>query len=124
NTIEMATPRDLRDRPPHVLVGGVARDGEHFVDRFARPRRVGELVRGQQNHAPAAGVTFADERFAFQVGRDAENRRHLYWFGVNREHHWWHSQRLGRDMGLAVYGHWGPPMIVFPTSGGDEWEFE
>jgi len=27
-------------------------------------------------------------------------------------------------MGVAVYGHWGPPMIVFPTSGGDEWEFD
>jgi esterase/lipase superfamily enzyme len=27
-------------------------------------------------------------------------------------------------MGLVVYGHWGPPAIVFPTSGGDEWEFE
>ena len=27
-------------------------------------------------------------------------------------------------MGVVVYGHWGPPMIVFPTSGGDEWEFE
>jgi esterase/lipase superfamily enzyme len=27
-------------------------------------------------------------------------------------------------MGVVVYGHWGPPAIVFPTSGGDEWEFE
>lgn len=27
-------------------------------------------------------------------------------------------------MGVAIYGHWGPPAIVFPTSGGDEWEFE
>jgi esterase/lipase superfamily enzyme len=43
---------------------------------------------------------------------------------VNREHHWWRSHRVGRDMGVVVYGHWGPPMIVFPTSGGDEWEFE
>ena len=24
----------------------------------------------------------------------------------------------------SVYGHWGPPMIAFPTSGGDEWEYE
>src|SRR5262245_36336410 len=36
----------------------------------------------------------------------------------------WHSDRLGRDMGIVVYGHWGPPTIVFPTSGGDEWEFD
>ena len=27
-------------------------------------------------------------------------------------------------MGICVYGHWGPPMLVFPTSGGDEREFE
>lgn len=27
-------------------------------------------------------------------------------------------------MGVAVFGHWGSPLIVFPTSGGDEWEFE
>ncbi len=27
-------------------------------------------------------------------------------------------------MGVAVFGHWGPPLLVFPTSHGDEWEFE
>ena len=27
-------------------------------------------------------------------------------------------------MGVTVYGHWGPPMIAFPTTGGDEWEFD
>ena len=27
-------------------------------------------------------------------------------------------------MGVVVYGHWGPPLLIFPTSGGDEWEFE
>lgn len=27
-------------------------------------------------------------------------------------------------MGLRVYGHWGSPFVVFPTSGGDEWETE
>ena len=27
-------------------------------------------------------------------------------------------------MGLVVYGHWGLPAIVFPTSGGNEWEFD
>lgn len=27
-------------------------------------------------------------------------------------------------MGVVVYGHWGPPMLVFPTSGGDEWEMQ
>lgn len=27
-------------------------------------------------------------------------------------------------MGVVVFGHWGPPMIAFPTTGGDEWEYE
>jgi esterase/lipase superfamily enzyme len=40
------------------------------------------------------------------------------------EHHGWHSERLGRGLGIRVYGHWGAPILVFPTSGGDEWEYE
>jgi len=40
------------------------------------------------------------------------------------EHHGWHSSRLGRGMGIRVYGHWGAPFLVFPTSGGDEREYE
>jgi esterase/lipase superfamily enzyme len=36
----------------------------------------------------------------------------------------WYSHRLGRDMRVVVYGHWGPPLLAFPTSGGDEWEYE
>jgi esterase/lipase superfamily enzyme len=43
---------------------------------------------------------------------------------MRRDYHRWHSDRLGRDFGVVVYGHWGPPAIVFPTSGGDEWEFD
>jgi esterase/lipase superfamily enzyme len=27
-------------------------------------------------------------------------------------------------MGLVVYGHWGFPLLVFSTSGGDEWEMD
>ena len=40
------------------------------------------------------------------------------------EHHGWHSDRLGRGLGIRVYGHYGAPILVFPTSGGDEWESE
>ena len=40
------------------------------------------------------------------------------------EHHRWHSPRLGYEMGVAVFGHWGPPLLAFPTSHGDEWELE
>jgi esterase/lipase superfamily enzyme len=39
------------------------------------------------------------------------------------EHHGWHSPRLGRGMGIEVYGHYGAPIVVFPTSGGDEHEY-
>jgi esterase/lipase superfamily enzyme len=27
-------------------------------------------------------------------------------------------------MGIRVHGHYGKPILVFPTSGGDEWEYE
>ena len=43
---------------------------------------------------------------------------------MRREYQRWYSERVGREMGVAVYGHWGAPTIVFPTSGGDEWEFD
>jgi esterase/lipase superfamily enzyme len=43
---------------------------------------------------------------------------------MHRESHRWYSARLGREIGTVVYGHWGPPLIAFPTSGGDEWEME
>jgi esterase/lipase superfamily enzyme len=43
---------------------------------------------------------------------------------MKREYHRWHSPRLGLDMGVAVYGHWGAPLLGFPTSAGDEWELE
>ena len=43
---------------------------------------------------------------------------------MNQERHSWHSSRLGKEMGIRVYGHYGPPLLVFPTSGGDENEYE
>jgi esterase/lipase superfamily enzyme len=43
---------------------------------------------------------------------------------MQREAHYWYSQRLGRDMGVAVYGHYGAPLLSFPTTGGDEWEYQ
>jgi esterase/lipase superfamily enzyme len=38
-------------------------------------------------------------------------------------HFQWFTSRLGRDMGVNVYGHYGQPILVFPTSGGDEHEY-
>ena len=43
---------------------------------------------------------------------------------MRRETHRWYSHRVGRDMAVLVLGHWGPPLIMFPTSGGDEEEYE
>ena len=43
---------------------------------------------------------------------------------MRREVHRWYANRLGREMSVVVVGHWGPPMIMFPTSGGDEGEYE
>jgi esterase/lipase superfamily enzyme len=43
---------------------------------------------------------------------------------MNQEHHRWYSQRIGKEMGVRVHGHYGLPILVFPTSGGDEWEYE
>ena len=42
---------------------------------------------------------------------------------MNHEHHRWYTHRLGREMGINVYGHYGSPILVFPTSGGDENEY-
>ena len=41
---------------------------------------------------------------------------------MHREYRRWYTDRLGREMGIAIYGHWGLPLLTFPTSGGDEWE--
>jgi esterase/lipase superfamily enzyme len=43
---------------------------------------------------------------------------------MHREYHHWYTGRLGREMGIQVYGHYGLPLVVFPTSGGDENEYE
>ena len=43
---------------------------------------------------------------------------------MRKGYHRWYSSRLGREMGVVVYGHWGPPLLGFPTSAGDEWELE
>jgi esterase/lipase superfamily enzyme len=36
----------------------------------------------------------------------------------------WHSQRMQQDIGLARWGHYGTPALVFPTAGGDAEEIE
>ena len=36
----------------------------------------------------------------------------------------WHSQRLEQDMQLVRWGHYGTPVLLFPTAGGDAEEVE
>jgi len=39
---------------------------------------------------------------------------------MQRDYHRWYSHRLGIELGVVVYGHWGSPVLGFPTSAGDE----
>src|SRR5262249_52138381 len=43
---------------------------------------------------------------------------------MHRDHQCWCSPRLNRQMGIAIYGNYGAPILAFPTSCGDEWEME
>ncbi len=43
---------------------------------------------------------------------------------MQREHHRWFSPALGREMDLLAYGHYGRPMLVFPSANGRHFEFE
>ena len=43
---------------------------------------------------------------------------------MQREYHRWYSRSLNREMELLVFGHAGPPVIVFPTSMGAFYEYE
>ena len=36
----------------------------------------------------------------------------------------WFSERLQQDITLARWGHFGTPVLVFPTAGGDAEEIE
>jgi esterase/lipase superfamily enzyme len=36
----------------------------------------------------------------------------------------WYSDRLGQPIGVARWGHYGTPVLVFPTAGGDAEEIE
>ena len=40
------------------------------------------------------------------------------------EYHRWWSSHLNREMELKVYGHWGMPYLVFPSSRGRFFDYE
>lgn len=39
-------------------------------------------------------------------------------------HEGWYSERVDSWLNLVRWGHWGTPVLVFPTAGGDAWEIE
>ena len=43
---------------------------------------------------------------------------------MKREIHGWWSPRLEKNMEIVVYGHWGKPLLMFPTAGADFLEYE
>lgn len=43
---------------------------------------------------------------------------------MHRSYHRWFSHALQREMDLLVFGHAGPPMLVFPSSMGAFYEYE
>lgn len=43
---------------------------------------------------------------------------------MRRETTAWYSGRLGREMPLVAYGHFGPPVLMLPTAAADYLEYE
>lgn len=43
---------------------------------------------------------------------------------MRTEVHRWYSHRIGRDMPIKVYGHFGFPLLMFPTAAADFEEYE
>ncbi len=43
---------------------------------------------------------------------------------MKKEIHKWYSPSLNKDMEVAVYGHYGTPLLMFPTAGADFLEYE
>jgi esterase/lipase superfamily enzyme len=43
---------------------------------------------------------------------------------MKKEVHRWYSHRINREMPLAVYGHYGFPLLLFPTAAADFEEYE
>lgn len=43
---------------------------------------------------------------------------------MRKEVHSWYSHRIGKTMPIAVYGHYGFPLLMFPTAAADFEEYE
>src|SRR5215510_9257268 len=49
---------------------------------------------------------------------------HFYGGIMHREIHGWHSPALNKHMEIAVYGHYGFALLMFPTAAADYLEYE
>ena len=43
---------------------------------------------------------------------------------MRKDVHSWYSDRIGTRMPVVTYGHWGYPLLMFPTATADAWEYE
>jgi esterase/lipase superfamily enzyme len=43
---------------------------------------------------------------------------------MQTRHDRWHSPILGIEMPIVIYGHWGAPLLLFPTAAADCYEYE
>lgn len=43
---------------------------------------------------------------------------------MNKEYHRWYSERVEMEMPIVVYGHYGLPLLLFPTASADCEEYE
>ena len=43
---------------------------------------------------------------------------------MHRDHQYWYSHHVNRNMGVVIYGNYGEPILAFPTSCEDEREME
>src|SRR5260370_14469249 len=92
---------------------GVAMDGSSFRGHRLYTRIPSKRIfRGQTNCREPVPL-------AYSLLPATTKRRPM-----QREYHRWYSHRLGMELGVVVHGHWGAPLLGFPTSAGDEWELE
>src|SRR5213075_147895 len=91
-------------------------------------------TRRSRNRGDAAtvGPDASTERRGYNIGQGygttspalCEIINPLFSPSMHRDHQRWYSHRLSRDMGVAIYGNYGAPILAFPTSMGDENEQE
>ena len=65
-------PRKVRDRLHNIGEGNFGGKIECFVQAFARPVGVAQLLRRKQEHAAALALALAHELLSFFVGRNAQ----------------------------------------------------